>query len=162
MLSAQKDRSSADPMSGTFVIVSHAKHHCLLSKTILLPLYTICSKSPHEHVIYDIDTIYMIMLLLPYWKPKTVCFMQCISTGTANKLGGNSGETSAFRLHSLFHGVCCSSLRTRGPGFNLELRLAAIGQHEGSEHATAHNIQGDPFIISHFPDPLLSTLIFDN
>lgn len=100
--------------------------------------------------------------IIPILETQDSVFMQRISTGIANRLGSNSGEIAAFRLHSLFDGVCCSSPRTRDPGFNLELRLAAIGQHEGSEHATAHNIQGDPFIISHFPDPLLSTLIFDN
>lgn len=162
MLTAQKDRSSADQMSGTFVFISHAQHHCLLSKTILLPLYTVCSKSPHEHTHTDIDTICMIMHVICIGNPTQHASCNISPQGTANRLGGNSGETAAFRLHSLFHGVCCPSLKTRSPGFNLELRLAAIGQREGSEHATAHNIQGDPFIISHFPDPMLSTLIFDN
>lgn len=102
------------------------------------------------------------MLLFPYRKRETVCLMQYISTGIANRLESNSEETAPFRLHSLFHRVYWTSLKTRGPGINLEFRLAATGQLEGLAHATAHNIQGDPLIISHFPDPLLSTLIFDN
>lgn len=129
------------------------------------PFCFLCTQSVpslHMNTHTDIDTICMIMHVICIGNPTQCASCNISPQGTANRLGGNSGETAAFRLHSLFHGVCCSSLKTRSPGFNLELRLAAIGQREGSEHAKAHNIQGDPFIISHFPDPLLSTLIFDN